>query len=171
MDPTTVEGSARQFASLMAEGDLTAAAEVTDPESPARDELMEMVEQLERLENNPDAPAGMKSMVIGMFAAPYRDARVEVVTEEGDLAVVNYVFGEGEDARTVEARFAKFEDLWLLNLTEDLLQPSQSEARNLGERLGGGGSGGGADEGGGRGDGDAPGGGGEGGAGDGGGGG
>lgn len=139
-DPTTVEGSAKLFAAAMAAGDYVGAAEVTDPSSPARETLAGIGEQLVMIEQQisgsvelPDEQKLAGQLVLqamrSVYADPFTEVNVEVVEldEEGDLALAELTFpGMGEDGADLvqPAQFNRFDGVWLLFLTEDLLRPS-----------------------------------------------
>lgn len=160
MDPGTPRGAMLMFADAMADVRLAEAAEITDPESPAREMLMNFATELDRIEANeemdPASKALARRLMENIFSRPYEDIDLELITDEGGVALVNVTYkgigDEGADV-TQEARLNRFEDVWLLYLTEDLLQPSQALLREIGaeagREMGGGGAGGGGGEGGG----------------------
>jgi hypothetical protein len=137
-DPTTPLGSARLFVQSMGTGDFEAVAEIIDPASPLRQQLQQLGALLNQPadELTPQQRMGMQ-MARRMFVQPYQNAEVDLLDQDEDLAVarISFADSEGEVYTVIEdARLTRYEDLWLMMVTDEFLVADpgvQQEAREM----------------------------------------
>jgi hypothetical protein len=130
LDPGDPVDAVYIFASRMAEGDFNGAAEITNPESPARPQLEQMQSTLDGAEER-GVPSVLIAEIRRGFTTPYQNIDVELVdelSEDGQpieaTVKVTLRNANGETLKVIEsATLTNFPDdsgnLWLLTLTDE----------------------------------------------------
>ena len=140
-DPAFAGGSLQLFVDSMAAGDFMTVAEIIDPASPVREQLVQLAEAMRSLEDGGSSEQRLGLLFARrLFTEPYARAESAITSQDEDTATATLTFrdGDGDVFEVVEdVRITRFDDVWLVMATTDLLVADpdvQQQARERADR-------------------------------------
>lgn len=137
-DVATPDGAARVLIAAVSEGRFEDAALVVAPDSPGKlvlDQFVDMQKTYESKEDKAALDQVVRKQLLDTMINEYKSAGVELVTVEGDAAIVSITRPSLGDLPSVPVM--KSGDLWLVSIPEGFITMDNSKAGSMAETLGG----------------------------------